>query len=45
LEELSIDGRIILKWKWGGGVDWIRLVQDRVWWWDFVKRVKDLQDP
>jgi hypothetical protein len=28
----GVDGRIILKWifkKWGGGMDWIELAQDR----------------
>ena len=33
LEDLSIDGRVILKWifkmdMWGGGKDWIDLAQD-----------------
>jgi hypothetical protein len=36
LEDLSVDGRIILKWilkKWGGGdVDCIDLAQDRDMW-------------
>jgi hypothetical protein len=32
LEDIGIDGRIILKWnfkKWEGGRDWIYLAQDR----------------
>ena len=33
LEDLSVDGRIILKWifkQWDGGVDWIGMAQDRI---------------
>jgi len=37
LEDLGIDGRIILRWifrKWdGGGMDWIDLAQDRTGGW------------
>jgi len=32
LEDLSVDGRIILKWifkKWDGGTDWIGLAQNK----------------
>jgi len=32
LEDLKIDGRLILKWiikNWDGGMDWIDLAQDR----------------
>jgi hypothetical protein len=32
LENLGLDGRIILKWnldKWNGGTNWIALAQDR----------------
>jgi hypothetical protein len=36
LEDLGIDGRIILKWmlrKWGGwAMDWIDMAQDKDWW-------------
>ena len=35
LEDLGVDGRIILKWileKWHGGMDWIDLPQDRDRW-------------
>jgi hypothetical protein len=42
LEERGVDGRIILKWifeKWGGGMDWIDLTQDRKRWWAVVNAV------
>ena len=32
LEDLSVDGKIILKWifkQWNGSVDWIDMAQDR----------------
>ena len=35
LEDLGVDGRIILKWifkKYNGGMDWVDLVQDRDRW-------------
>jgi hypothetical protein len=35
LEDLGIDGRLILKWiikNWDGDMDWIDLVQDRERW-------------
>jgi hypothetical protein len=45
LEDLSVDGRIILKCnfgKWVGGVDWIDPAQDRESWWAVVKAVNVL---
>jgi len=40
LEDLSVDGRIILKEvRWGGGVDWIDLAQDRNGWRALVNAV------
>jgi hypothetical protein len=27
------------------GSKWIRLAQDRIWWWDFVRTVKNLRVP
>jgi hypothetical protein len=44
-EDLYIDGKIILKWilgKWGGGVDWIHLAQDRDRWWAVVNMAMNL---
>ena len=42
LEDLGVDGRIILRWifsKWDGGIDWIDLAQDRDGWgWGNSKR-------
>jgi hypothetical protein len=35
LEDLGVDGSIILEWilgKWGDGADWIQLAQDRDEW-------------
>ena len=29
LGDPGVDGRIILRWKWDGGVDWIDLAQHR----------------
>jgi hypothetical protein len=45
LKDLSLDGRIILKWifkKWDGGMDWIDLSQKRVRWRTFVNPVMHL---
>jgi hypothetical protein len=42
LEDISVDGRIILRWifrKWDGGMDWIDLARDRDRWWAFVNAV------
>jgi hypothetical protein len=48
LENLCLDGRIILKWffrKLGGGMDWIALVQDRDRWQALVKAVMNIRVP
>ena len=45
LEDLGIDGRIILKWvfeQWNGGMDWISLAQDRDRSWALVNGVMNL---
>jgi hypothetical protein len=42
LEDLDVDGRIILKWifkKWDGGMDWIDVAQGRDRWWAVVSAV------
>jgi hypothetical protein len=49
LEDLGVDGRIILSWifrKWEvGGMDWIDLAEDRDRWWAFVNAVMNLRVP
>ena len=48
LENLGVDGRIILKWlfkKWNGGMDRIYLVQDSDRWRALVNAVKNLRIP
>jgi hypothetical protein len=48
LEDLGIDGEIILKWilkVWDGGMGRISLAQDRVRWWAFVNRVMNFGVP
>jgi hypothetical protein len=48
LEDLGLDGRIILKWilkKWVGGMDWIDLAQDRDRWRALVNAVMNLRVP
>jgi hypothetical protein len=47
VEILGIDGRI-LNWnfkKWGGGMDWIDLAQDRVRWQTLVNEVMNHRVP
>jgi hypothetical protein len=48
LGDPGIDGRIILRWifkKWGWGMDWIGLAQDRDRWLALVNVVMNLQVP
>jgi len=48
LEDPGIDGRTILKWifrKWGGGMDWIDLAQERDRWQVLVNAVMNLWVP
>jgi hypothetical protein len=47
LENLAIDGRIILEWILGNrvGVDWMHLAQDRGQWWALVNMVINVSVP
>jgi hypothetical protein len=48
LGDPGVDGKIILKWifkKWGGGMDWIELAQDRDRWWALLNAVMNLWVP
>jgi hypothetical protein len=46
LGDRGVDGRIILKWifkKWDGGMDWIKLAQDRDRWRALMNAVMNLR--
>jgi hypothetical protein len=48
LEDPGVDGNIILKWifrKWGRGMDWIYMDQDRDRWQALVKAVMKFRVP
>jgi hypothetical protein len=48
LEDLGVNGRIILKWiseKWNGGTDWIDLAQDRDRRWAVADAIMNLRVP
>jgi hypothetical protein len=48
LEDLGVDGRIILKWiskSWDGGMDWIELAKDKDRWRAFVSAVMNPRVP
>jgi hypothetical protein len=44
-EDLGIDGRTILKWKWDEGMCWMDVAQDRDRWRTFVNAVMNLRFP
>jgi len=46
LEDLGLDGRVLLKWifkNWNGSIDWIDLAQDRDRWRSVVKVAMNLR--
>jgi hypothetical protein len=46
LEDMHVDGSIILKWIFGKeGVDWIHVVHNRDWWMAFVIKVMHFRVP
>jgi len=45
LEDTGLDGRIILKWNFRTGVDWIDLAQDRDKWRALVNAVRNIWVP
>ena len=45
LEDKGLDGRIILKWNFRRGVDWIDLAQDRDRWRALVNAVRNIRVP
>jgi len=45
LGDLAVDGRIILRWNLGSGMDWIELTQDRDRWRALVNAVMNLRVP
>jgi len=48
LKNPGIDGRMILRWifrKWGGGMDWIYLADNRDRWWAVVNAVMNFLFP
>jgi len=48
LEDLGVDGRIILRWifrKWVGRKDWIDVAQDRVRWRALVNAAMNFRVP
>jgi len=47
-EDPGVDGRIILRWifrKWGVGMNWIELDQDRDRWWELANAVMNFRVP